>query len=526
MVSDVTTSSAAGPSVLESVLDCTHDAVVLLDREGVVSLWNGAAERMLGISPESGLGLDYAQLFAPERRDEVRELVLGTSPGRPRRATAVALRTDGTRLIVEAACAAFRAADEQASGFVVVLRDVTEAMLVRSAASAVAFEADASTALTSFSKVLEEIVPVENLTLTAVEGDDARRVASGGRSASRLPSGELLALRGSPLETAIENRRPLVCPDTRAGPLRFDRLLARRGVGSYVVLPLFRSGRVIAALNIGFAAADVPTAAVVGLLTSLTALIMPIILNLVTLQEREVAIQRLEEVDRLRNEFLALMTHEIRTPLAIIAGFAEQLQNSWDVLSEAEKLESVEMIHRNGRNLSRLVEDGLQIARIESGQFDYELVPVDLAEEARRVVADFTHEDAGRIRVSAAPRLPRALCDPQRHRQILTNLVSNALRFSPPETPIHVGLTRRGSTVQVHVRDRGPGIARADLPKLFRKFSRVGGPEQLRVAGTGLGLYISKAIVEAQGGRIRVRSKPGSGSTFTYTLPVADPDDG
>jgi PAS domain S-box-containing protein len=516
--------SAGAGSVLANVLETSTDAIVLVDCAGMISGCNDSARRMFGIAREQAVGEFLEGLFPPDRHKDAHDMLLNTSPAGPARETTIALRNDGSRLLVEATCSVVQGAEEDETfAYVVVLRDVTEPLLVRSAAAAVAFGADASAALESFAQVLGQVIPVDNLTLTAVEGADARRVASGGRCAKKLRSGEILPLAGTPLGGAVNGRRPVVCLDTRCGDLPYDAVLAERGVRSYVVLPLFHGGRVVATLNVGFASADAPNAGVVQLLGSLTASIMPMVLNLVTLEEQGGAIRRLEQLDDLKNEFLALITHDIRTPLAVIAGFAEQLQNGWNDLTEDEKLESVDVIHRNGRNLYRLVEEGLQVARIESGTFAYDRRAVALESEVERVIADLGTGVADRIRVSAAPDLPRAHCDPNRHWQILTNLLSNALKFSPLQTPIDVALRRREAVVEVAVRDRGPGISRADQPKLFQKFSRVGGSEQLGVRGAGLGLYIAKAMVEAQGGRIRMRNRPGGGSTFAYTLPIAEP---
>jgi PAS domain S-box-containing protein len=514
--------SAAG--LLSTLLEISTEAVVLVDGARNLTDWNQSAERMFGTPRDRAFGGAFEHLFAPERHNEVRELLRKTSMEQSSRTTTVARRFDGSRLIVEVACSALHAGRGDASAYLVLLRDITEPMVVRSAASAVAFEPDASAALESFVQVLGQVVPIDNLTLTAMEGDAARRVASAGRCARRLRSGEIVPLEGTPLGEAVSGRKPVVCLDTRDGELPYDEVLANAGIHSYVVLPLFHAGRVVATFNVGFSTADAPTAGVVDLLGSLTASIMPIVLNLVTLEEQAGAIQRLEQLDALKNEFLALITHDIRTPLSVIAGFAESLHSRWTELPEDEKLESVDAILRNGRNVARLVEEGLQVARIESGVFGYELRPVALGREVERVIADLSGEGAQRIQLSVEPDLPSVLCDPDRHWQIFMNLLSNALKFSAPETTIDVSVTHRGSAVQVAVRDRGPGIKRSDLPKLFHKFSRVGGPEQLGVRGTGLGLYITKAMVEGQGGQIWVHSAPRRGSTFVYTLPIAQPE--
>jgi PAS domain S-box-containing protein len=512
---------AAEPGLLASVLASATDVILLVDSAGLVSGWNDAAETTWGRDGNGAHGRRLENLFAPEHRQETRDLLARTSAGRPARATTIALHGDGSRAIVEAACSAVGSSDGKPSDYAVVLRDVTEPVLVRSAASAVALEADASAALESFAAVLGQVIPVDTLTLAAVEGDATRRVASAGRAAVALRPGEIIPLAGR-FGVALELRKPIVCLDTGAGEVPHDEVLAKHGVRSYVVLPLFHAGRVVAMFNVGFATTGAPTVSVVRLLGSLAASIMPIVLNLVTLEERERAIQRLEQLDALKDELIALITHDIRTPVAVIAGFADQLQTGWNELAEDKKLESIDIILRNVRNLYRLIEDVLRVARIEAGEFPYELRSVALDEEVKRAVADLTPADADRIRVSVQRGLPLVLCDPRRHWQILTNLLSNALKFSPHETTIDIELARRGPMVRVAVRDRGPGIERADFPRLFQKFSRLGGAQQSAQAGSGLGLYIAKALVQAQRGRIRVRNNPGGGSTFAYTLPVAE----
>jgi signal transduction histidine kinase len=256
---------------------------------------------------------------------------------------------------------------------------------------------------------------------------------------------------------------PIVCHDTSTGDLPYDTVLAKARVGSYVVLPLFHGGRVTATLNVGVATAGAATASVVGLLSSLTASVMPIVVNLVTLEEQARAIGELEHFDALKNEFLALITHDMRTPLAVINGFAEQLQDRWSELPDGEKLDSVDAILRNGRHLYRLVEEGLEIARFESGGFAYEPRPVVLEDEVDRTVAGLPSVDEDRIRVSPQRGLPLVRCDPDRHWQILMNVLSNALKYSAPESPVEVELSRHNSGVQVSVRDHGPGIEPSDL---------------------------------------------------------------
>jgi PAS domain S-box-containing protein len=497
------------------------DAIVFVDNQGTITGWSDSAERMFGVTRQLALGGSLEQLFAGKERRKSRDALSQAARGKRRRVHGVVMHGDGSRMFVEALYAPVEHPQGQVGECVVVLRDITELSLIRSGAWAVASEPDASKALASFTEVLEQVMPIDHLTLTALEGDEARRVASVGRSAESLPPGAVFPLAGTPLSVAAKRREPIVCSDTTRGRLRYDEILAETSVRAYVVVPLVHRGRVVATLNVGFASTNGPTAAVVQLLTSVSDSIMPAVLNLVALKQQAATIERLERLDALKDEVIALIAHDIRTPLAIIGGFAEHLQDQWDQLSENEKRESVATILRNALKLYTLAEQSLQVTRLESGVLPYELRLVSLEEEVARTVADLATADAARIHVDTEGGLPPVRCDPERHWQVLMNLLSNALKFSPPETVIEVELSRKDEVVEVAVRDRGPGISREDLPRLFHKFSRIGGHELEAVRGTGLGLYISKALVEAQAGRIRVESVRGRGSTFAYTLPIA-----
>jgi signal transduction histidine kinase len=234
--------------------------------------------------------------------------------------------------------------------------------------------------------------------------------------------------------------------------------------------------------------------------------------------EKSRAIQRLQQLDRPEKERLALITHDMRTPLSVITGSARDLRDKWHELPETERLEMLDAILRNGETLARLVTEDLQLAVIDTGELSYEITPFDLAAQIDQIVDDLARAVGARIELHIDRPLPLVQADRQRNAQILTNLLSNAVKFSPAGTVVEVAASRRGPMVHVAVSDDGPGISRSDSRKLFRKFSRLG---SLDVEGTGLGLYLSKCMVEAQGGQISVESRDGGGATFTYTLPVA-----
>lgn len=240
-------------------------------------------------------------------------------------------------------------------------------------------------------------------------------------------------------------------------------------------------------------------------------------------RERD-ANERLRQLDQLKTEFVAMVAHDLRSPMSVISGFADTIHDRWNDLTDEDKLAYLRLISRNTRSLAEFVEDVLQVARMESGELHYDVHPFDARTVVQRIVTDMqaAHPDL-RLTVDAPSELPDALGDEERNWQILNNLVSNAVKFSvgEPEVRVEISVIPEERAVAIAVQDNGVGISDEDLPRLFRRFSRVSQHGGQKVPGTGLGLYIVKSMVEAQGGRIWVQSEPGRGSTFTYTLPVA-----
>ena len=238
-------------------------------------------------------------------------------------------------------------------------------------------------------------------------------------------------------------------------------------------------------------------------------------------QELEAALAQLKELDRLRNHFVAMVVHDIRTPTSIISGFLELLRANWSRLDERQIADFLERGITSTRQIERLVDDMLTVSRLQSGEFSYELGPLDLRETLFRAVAAVRAAlPAGRFEVSVPPDLPMAWGDGERQVQVLNNLLTNAVKYAGDAT-VTVTVRLANDDLVVSVADRGPGLTSDDIDKLFRPFSRLDARSRSEVKGTGLGLYIAQALVEGQGGRIWVDSTPGAGSTFSYTVPVA-----
>ena len=239
----------------------------------------------------------------------------------------------------------------------------------------------------------------------------------------------------------------------------------------------------------------------------------------------------LEEMERLRAEFLGMVSHELRTPLTSIKGSVATLTEAEAAsnLDPAEMLQFFRIIGEQADYMRDLIGDLLDVARIETGELSVAPAPADVATLVDEARSRF-QSGGGRnnLRIDLSPELPLVMADGRRIIQVLSNLLTNAARYSHEASAIGVSAigvsaVREGYHVAVSVTDEGRGIAAERLPHLFRKFSRIDGEDRRRdIAGSGLGLAICKGIVEAHGGRIWAESDgPGLGARFTFTIPVA-----
>jgi signal transduction histidine kinase len=230
--------------------------------------------------------------------------------------------------------------------------------------------------------------------------------------------------------------------------------------------------------------------------------------------------RRTESATRRRGELLSGITHDLRTPITTILGFAEMLHSGKLGPMWPAHRESVGDIYRSAQHLSRLVEDTLDLGRLEAGKLEIRPVVFSLlpALESARMLAG---EGGARVDIDAAPDLGDARLDPDRFRQIVLNFLTNALKFSPP--PSRVRLRARGSGtgdwIRVEVEDDGPGIDPLDIPGLFTEYRRIERPGQRATPGTGLGLALTRRLAEVQGGRVGVRRAADGGSVFFAVLP-------
>jgi signal transduction histidine kinase len=233
--------------------------------------------------------------------------------------------------------------------------------------------------------------------------------------------------------------------------------------------------------------------------------------------ERE-ALERLREANRLKSEFLAMVSHELRTPLAVIVGGVKTLKNQGHRMTGEDREQLVEAVIQRSEQLRGLVEDLLQTTR----ELKLQLAMVDLAEVVREVAGEVRAAEPGLVITCDVPDPVPVVADVHRIRQVVDNLVTNAVKYAPG-SPVHVEARSNGGSASLLVADEGPGMSEEHVARAFEPFYQGAEPVGGGAGGVGLGLHITRRIVEAHGGTIRIESLPGAGTTIRLVLPAAQP---
>jgi Amt family ammonium transporter len=239
-----------------------------------------------------------------------------------------------------------------------------------------------------------------------------------------------------------------------------------------------------------------------------------------TIQMLQRANLELQEADRMKSEFLTNMSHELRTPLNAIIGFSEIIRTTPE-LSEGEREEFAGTIHSSGRRLLKLINDILQLTHIQAGRLELHPAPCVLAEAVDAALSE-NAAAANQKELTVTSQVDRAMqvvFDPQSLRHIVHNLVNNAIKFTPHHGSVIIAASEGAPGTIVEVRDTGIGIKPEDQQRLFEEFRQVDGSTSRGYEGVGLGLALSKRLVELQGGQIWVESAPGRGSIFRFLIP-------
>ena len=421
------------------------------------------------------------------------------------------------RLAKEAALAEARAGEAEALRDELGRRvDLLEA--ANRCARALASSLDLDQAFGAFIRELRGLVGFDRVTIVLVEGERAEVMAVAGRGTDRVfPPGSARPVRGSVLEEVLRGK--LVYRPTMDGsdyPEEADLLAL--GLNSRVLAPLQVGPRTIGMLGLVRARADGFAPADIELVSLLGRLVATAVQNIRAYEAERNTVEELRRLSALRADFVSLVSHELRSPMAAVIGAARTLQGRWRELTADQRQSFLSLIGDETSRLAELIGDVLDTSRIEAGTFSFSFTDVDLGELVRDVVAA-AEVGQDEVRVEATMEaLPRVRGDRERLRQVLQNLIDNAVKYSSAGGQVKVSAHSDNGLVRVDVQDEGPGIPREDQKLIFEKFGRSGGGSAK--PGTGLGLFIARSIAEAHGGTIDVESVPAHGSVFTLELPA------
>ncbi len=486
---------------LSHYLETSPDAALLVGEDGRIVALNGRAERLSGYSRADleGRGVETLVPESLRRVHERKRAEFGARPAARPMGTGLDLalrRKDGSAVPVDISLEPIRTA----SGLLVLaaLRDMTPR------------------------KRAEErfVTMIEDAPDAMVVADAEGRIVLVNRQTEILFGYDREELLGQPIEILVPEPLRAWHRERRSAYLRAP---VPRAMGERPILHGRRKDGMEIAIDIALS----PIRTGDGLL------VMAALRDASTRERLEEAQRRARDLEassllaqrasQLRGEFISGLSHELRTPLTSIIGYAELLKGEPDVPFQGDPIPCLDGILSAAHHLSGLVADVLDLAAIEAGKMAYRLEPVDLGavvEDVRAVMWQPAQSRRVKFSVHVSPDLPEVVTDPGRLRQILLNLVSNAIKFTPPEgrVDLRIGPEAQGR-FRIEVEDTGPGIAPEDVGRLFTPFERVGARERDRPAGTGLGLALTRRIAEGLGGAVGVRSQLGRGSVFWVVLP-------
>jgi PAS domain S-box-containing protein len=478
-------------------------AIFALDRDGYIRTWNTGAERIKGWSEEEIVGRHFSTFYPPEDLDKpARELEIATREGAVED-EGWRLRKDGTRFWANVVITALRDAEGTLIGFAKVTRDLTER------------RAEMNALRRSEERFRLLVQGVRDYGIFMLDPDG--RIASWNEGASRI--------KGYSASEVIGQHFSIFYPpeDNAAGkPDAELALAASRGSFEDEGWRLRKDGTPFWA-NVIITAIRDHTGKLVGF--------AKVTRDLTERREYESraldAARRVAEIEassRAKSEFLATLSHELRTPLNAIGGYAELLAMGVQGPVTPEQREYLERIRRSQHHLLAIINDLLNYSRLEAGAFAYQTEPVPLGEMIDAVTGMVEPQIRAKgltLRVEHTGRPGTVMADRLKTEQILLNLLSNALKFTPAGGTITVSSGRREGVAELAVRDTGVGIPQDKLDSVFEPFVQLGRSLATPYEGTGLGLAISRTLAQGMGGDLDAVSSPGSGSVFTLTLPLA-----
>jgi PAS domain S-box-containing protein len=503
---DTPTSTAAGPEgaaaaqaeeqarlLVDAIRDCS---IVMLDQQGRVATWNAGAERIHGYEAEEIVGKHFSVFHRPERvkaGERERELERAEAQGRFEE-EGWRVRKDGSELWAQVVLYPVRDRDGRLVGFAQVTRDISERKLAE------------ETARQTDERFRLLVESVRDYAIFMV--DPGGRVMSWNAGAQRMKQYRADEIIGQHFSRFYPEE------EVRAGKCELELAEAERyGLFEDEGWRVRKDGSQFWA-NVTITALRSPKGELVGY-----AKVTRDLTERRKLEDERLRLARAEEAIRLRDEFLSIASHELKTPLTALQLQLESVRDRVDLLDH-KAAGRIDRAARSGERLRDLIEALLDVSRIATGRFELSRQRFDLAEVVRDVVERLRDSaDKARCELSLhAGVTVVGTWDRLRVEQLLTNLVSNAIKYAAG-APIDVSLASEGESAVLEVRDRGPGISDRDLVRIFERFERAA--SMRNYGGLGLGLYISREIAAAHGGVVSARNEPDGGARFTVRLPLA-----
>jgi len=544
-----------------SLFDNANDSILTFTLEGVVTSVNRAYERLTNWTRDELIGLNWDVLIAAADRERMADRTRRALAGEklPSQFEVRTLCKDGRVVPLEGRTRMQRDRDGRPTGFQGIYRDITERKRAEEALreseeryramfaeaqergqvldrlyrvmASMQVSLNSQDRLRAFVEGVHEVLGFDRFYVALASPDLAAFevvAAAGVEMFERLP----LSPAAGPLYHAFATRQPLAIlsdEDLRrvppVGAEYRDRTYFRSR--RFIVAPLIAGDRVI-----GVASADNKTTrrpitpASVELFTLVSQQLATALEEAQLYAEVERKSAELESANRHKSEFLANMSHELRTPLNAIIGFSEVLSERMFGELNEKQADYLKDIHASGQHLLSLINDILDLSKIEAGRMELEVTEFDLLraiDNALTLVRERAARRSIALHTTVDERLERVQGDERKIRQVLLNLLSNAIKFTPEGGTIEVGAKPVNGSVEVSVSDTGVGIAPEDQEAVFEEFRQVGTVDK-KVEGTALGLALSRKFIELHGGTIWVTSQVGGGSTFTFSVPIRRPD--
>ena len=374
-------------------------------------------------------------------------------------------------------------------------------------------------AFDAFIREVRGLLPFDRMAIVLSEEGSARVMAVAGAGAEDvLPPGSARPVHGSLLEEVLRTSQAAYRRDMSWAEYPEEEEFIALGLRCRLATPLLLGARSIGMLSLVRREPESFTSEEMELAGLLGRLVASAVQNIRAYEAERKTVEELRRLSALRADFVSLVSHELRTPMAAVIGSARTLQQRWRELSPDQRESFLELIAGETNRLATLVSDVLDTSRIDAGTFSFRFRDVDLGELVRDSVATVElASDEVSVRASVHDSLPSVRGDAERLRQVLMNLLENAIKYSPVGDEVEVRAYSEDGRIRIDVSDNGPGIAREDQRLIFEKFGRVTSGHT--PPGTGLGLFIARSIAEAHGGTLDVTSAPQRGSTFTLDLP-------